>query len=136
MSEWRHFEKDFGIQVSLKRKSVFQNLVNLYYLINMGKNKSYEVSTRKIIVQMHKDGSSYREIITALKVSKTIVIQTVQFRQLKRCLVNKKAELWQFVKIIRWVSRWWFSASGKKFAQISKGNSDSDSLVKMEQNHP
>ena len=44
----------------------------------MVKNKSCDVSTRKIIVQMHHDGSCY-QIATALKASKSMVFEAVQY---------------------------------------------------------
>ena len=42
-------------------------------------NKFCDIKTRKIIVQMHPDASCYRDIAIALKVSKTIVFQAVQY---------------------------------------------------------
>ena len=72
-------DKFFNVQVSFKDESGFQNLINLYYSINMDKNKSCCDSTRKIIVEINQHGRPYRGIITAFKVSKTKVFQAVQY---------------------------------------------------------
>ena len=45
----------------------------------MGKNKSYNVRTQTIIVQIQQDGNSGRKIATALKVSETMAFQAVQY---------------------------------------------------------
>ena len=54
----------------------------------MSNNECCDVSTQKITVQMHQDGSNYLETATALKVSITLIFQAVQYFR-KHLTANK-----------------------------------------------